>query len=60
MDDLTPGQRRTLRAREERTRRKLDRLAAELRKAGWTVEPPTTKCFQNVTIVTTHPFGVGR
>lgn len=40
MDDLTPGQRRTLRARETRTRNRLDRLATELRKAGWLAVPP--------------------
>lgn len=42
MDDLTPGQRRTQRARETRTRNRLDRLAAELRGQGFGVITPET------------------
>lgn len=40
MDELTPGQRRTAKARATRLRVKHERMAAELREAGWTVTPP--------------------
>lgn len=40
MDDLTPGQRRTQRAREARTQNKLNRMAAELTAAGFLVVHP--------------------
>jgi hypothetical protein len=37
---MTPGQRRTLRARKARTKNKHERYAAELRDAGFLVVPP--------------------
>jgi hypothetical protein len=42
MDDLTPGQRRTLAARAARTRNRLDRMATELRGMGFGVITPET------------------
>lgn len=39
-DNMTKGQAQTMRARETRTRKKLERWAMELVRHGWTVTAP--------------------
>lgn len=50
-DELTPGQRRTLAARQARRHSRLERLAAELREHDYIIIPPKTVGTEMVAIV---------
>lgn len=50
-NELTPGQRRTLAARQARRHSRLERLAAELREHDYIIIPPETVGTEMVDIV---------